>query len=268
MHQARFPHRRPPEGTCCRPPRYGSLDRHRAISWRFRRQTRRPRSAGYLLCQVESAVERVQVNSETGGTGDSSGPWNESELPSGPACGSRKLAVRHEISAGCRSECQGLHEVAPQRGAEGCLAPAGSMVLPFEKFLVVLSGCRARHSVGLSNFLWERGERLRHRQIAGIQTTVWKLRGLSRRELGHTICEHPCRFTPNGGYGVQACLRMLEQLEMLGILTLPAKRTTMRWSLGKLPARQEGGAPEAAIERGLKALAPLSLRLAVEPAGI
>ncbi len=89
------------------------------------------------------------------------------------------------------------------------------------------------------------GKRLRRRQIADIQTTVSLYPGLSRRELGYTICEHLGWFTPNGGYRVQSCLRMLEQLEELGILTLPAKRESMRRGPQKPPAEQECGAPEA-----------------------
>ena len=106
------------------------------------------------------------------------------------------------------------------------------------------------------------GKRLRRRQIADIQTTVSLFPGLSRRELGSTICEHLGWFTPNGGYRVQSCLRMLEQLEELGILRLPAKRESMRRGPQKPPAGQECGAPEAAIACGLQELAPLSLRLA------
>ena len=112
------------------------------------------------------------------------------------------------------------------------------------------------------------GKRLRRRQIADIQTTVSLFPGLSRRELGSTICEHLGWFTPNGDYRVQACLRMLEQLEELGILTLPAKRESMRRSPQKPPAEQERGAPEAAIACGLEELATLSLRLAREAADI
>ena len=112
------------------------------------------------------------------------------------------------------------------------------------------------------------GKRLRRRQIADIQTTVSLYPGLGRRELGSTICEHLGWFTPNGDYRVQACLRMLEQLEELGILRLPAKRESMRRGPQKPPAEQESGAPEAAIACGLQELAPLSLRLAREAADI
>ena len=112
------------------------------------------------------------------------------------------------------------------------------------------------------------GKRLRRRQIADIQTTVSLYPGLSRRELGYTICEHLGWFTPKGGYRVQSCLRMLEQLEELGILRLPAKRESMRRGPQKPPAEQECGAPEAAIACGLEELAPLSLRLATEAADI
>ena len=50
------------------------------------------------------------------------------------------------------------------------------------------------------------GKRLRRRQIADIQTTVSLFPGLSRRELGYTICEHLGWFMPNGGYCVRKAL--------------------------------------------------------------
>ena len=51
------------------------------------------------------------------------------------------------------------------------------------------------------------GKRLTRRQIADIQETVALFPGLSRRELGNTICEHLGWFTPKGGYRVQSLPR-------------------------------------------------------------
>ena len=62
------------------------------------------------------------------------------------------------------------------------------------------------------------GKRLTRRQIADIQDAVGRFPALSRRELGHTICEHLGWYTPTGRYRIQSGLRMLEQLEKLDIM--------------------------------------------------
>ena len=67
------------------------------------------------------------------------------------------------------------------------------------------------------------GRRFTRKQITVIQQTVKALPGLSRRELGHTICEHLQWITPKGSHCIQACLTALEEMEKLGILTLPPK---------------------------------------------
>ena len=76
------------------------------------------------------------------------------------------------------------------------------------------------------------GRRLTRRQIAAIQETVALLPRLSRTELGHTICEHLHWHTPRGRNRIQLAMRLLEQLERLGILTLPARQSAGR---GPLP---------------------------------
>ena len=72
------------------------------------------------------------------------------------------------------------------------------------------------------------GERLTRRQTADIQETVSALPLLSRTELGHTVCVHLGWQTPNGDNRIQSAMRLLEALEQLGILRLPARRPTLR----------------------------------------
>ena len=67
------------------------------------------------------------------------------------------------------------------------------------------------------------GRRLTRRQLAAVQETVLSFPGLSRREVAHTICEQLHWHTAKGGNRIQAALRMLEELEGLGVLSLPAK---------------------------------------------
>ena len=68
------------------------------------------------------------------------------------------------------------------------------------------------------------GTRLTRRQIADIQKTVEMFPALSRHELAATLCSHLDWFTPKGRDRPGSCLRMLEQLEAGGIVSLPAKR--------------------------------------------
>ena len=63
------------------------------------------------------------------------------------------------------------------------------------------------------------GKRLTRRQIADIQETVGRF-----PKLGQTLCEHPGWQTPKGRNRIQWAMRVLEQLEQRGILTLPAKQ--------------------------------------------
>ncbi len=65
------------------------------------------------------------------------------------------------------------------------------------------------------------GRRFTRREISDIRETVALFPGNSRNELARTICEHPDWYNPRGGHRKDAALRVLEQLEALGILTLP-----------------------------------------------
>ncbi len=108
------------------------------------------------------------------------------------------------------------------------------------------------------------GRRLTRRQIADIQETVALLPNNTRNELAKTICEHLNWNTPKGDYRVSACLRMLEQLEGFGILTLPEKRST---GSGALPpiCHTAASDPQPEIACELSALEPLSLHAADGP---
>jgi hypothetical protein len=65
-----------------------------------------------------------------------------------------------------------------------------------------------------------------HQEIKQIQETVGAFSNLSRRELSQTICEHLNWYTAAGVNKVDACMKMLEKLEDLKVLKLPAKRVT------------------------------------------
>ncbi len=105
------------------------------------------------------------------------------------------------------------------------------------------------------------GERLTRRQIAAIQETVGLFPKLSRTELGHTICEHLGWRTPTGRYRIQQARGLLEELERLSILTLPARQGRGRG----LQKPVESGArsdPQPGIAGPLAELRPVQLAVA------
>ena len=104
------------------------------------------------------------------------------------------------------------------------------------------------------------GRRLTRRQIADIQATVGCCPQLSRTELGHTICEHLHWQTSQGSNRIQLAMRLLEALERLGIVALPAKKSAGR---GRQRPIQPGdrSAPQPPVEDSLASLEPLRLRL-------
>lgn len=68
------------------------------------------------------------------------------------------------------------------------------------------------------------GREIRSHEIENIQEVVGLCTGLSREELAHTICEHMDFVTASGRHKVKACLHLLEKLDGLGEIQLPAKQ--------------------------------------------
>ena len=105
------------------------------------------------------------------------------------------------------------------------------------------------------------GKRLTRRQIADIQETVGRFPQLSRTELGQTLCEHLGWHTPKDRNRIQLAMRVLEQLEQRGILTLPAKQGPRRGRQKPVePGRRSD--PQPAIAGPLAELRPLRLEVA------
>ena len=113
------------------------------------------------------------------------------------------------------------------------------------------------------------GTRLTRRRIADIQKTVKMFPALSRHELAATLCTHLGWFTPKGrDRRLGSCLRMLEQLESGGIVSLPAKRPGSRTGTGgRRPWHTSRSDPGSAIECELKELMPLELEVVAEGGG-
>ena len=102
------------------------------------------------------------------------------------------------------------------------------------------------------------GKRLTRRQIAEVQETVGCLPQLSRHELAHTLCEHLRWQTPRGSNRIQLALRLLEELERLGILALPTKRHAGRGPNKPVPTGVRSD-PGPVIDGPLAELRPLRL---------
>lgn len=68
------------------------------------------------------------------------------------------------------------------------------------------------------------GRKITAQEIEAARETVRLCRGLSRRELAETICEHWGWITATGSLKLTACLNVLEDLERNGELQLPLKR--------------------------------------------
>ena len=79
------------------------------------------------------------------------------------------------------------------------------------------------------------GKRFTRKQLAHIQETVETFPALSRRELGHTICENLRWTTPKGVHRIQACLGALAEMEAIGFIKLPAKEKQKKHTQKPIP---------------------------------
>jgi len=67
-------------------------------------------------------------------------------------------------------------------------------------------------------------------KLQEIEETVRLFPRLSRKELAKKICEHLWWVTPNGQYKTASCLQLLEKLEARGLIVLPEKKDTSRFT--------------------------------------
>ena len=107
------------------------------------------------------------------------------------------------------------------------------------------------------------GRRFTRKQLRTVQETVEALGKLSRKELAQTLCEHLDWQTPNGANKINSCLCMLEELESVGFITLPAKRAS-KAPVQSGPNRElaQAGPP---VNDALAAISPVRLERIVSP---
>jgi len=72
--------------------------------------------------------------------------------------------------------------------------------------------------------IFQCGREIIGRELEEIQETVELFPNLSRTELAATICEHLGWVTASGSYKLDACMKLLEKLEVKGSVLLPGKR--------------------------------------------
>ena len=111
------------------------------------------------------------------------------------------------------------------------------------------------------------GKRFTRKQLADIQITVGRFPKLSRAELGRTICEHLRWRTPGGRDRLKSALGLLEELERLGILSLPPKRHRGRGRQKPVELTSRT-APRSLIDGPLAGLAPLQLEPVTKPEAV
>ena len=102
------------------------------------------------------------------------------------------------------------------------------------------------------------GRRFQRKQLDKIVKTVTNFPKLSRRELGQTICENLNWVTPGGNNRIQTCLNALEEMQDVGLFTLPEKIKTAK-ALQKEIIWTDKTAVPAAIEGELAQFAAITL---------
>lgn len=107
------------------------------------------------------------------------------------------------------------------------------------------------------------GREVNRDDIVQIQETVATFGGLSRWELAQTVCEHLEWRTASGSNKVDACLKLLEKLELQGYFRLPVKHVFSRKALVK-PIITEMTQPESEIVGSLSDVGRVTLRIAAD----
>lgn len=102
-------------------------------------------------------------------------------------------------------------------------------------------------SEGDSSGITQGGREITAGEVEQIRATVELFPNLARKELAHTVCEHLDWRAATGGNKLTACLKLLEGLEERGLITLPAKRGSVRRHEEGRPARTERTAPGAEV---------------------
>lgn len=85
----------------------------------------------------------------------------------------------------------------------------------------------------VSDGLTHGGRQITAEELEHIRTTAEMFPGLSRSELGHTLCEHLDWRAATGQNKVTACVSLLERLEKEGLITLRPKCASFGFRLAR-----------------------------------
>ena len=105
------------------------------------------------------------------------------------------------------------------------------------------------------------GREISDEEIAQIQETVSLCQGLSRKELALTIAEHLQWYRASGTNKEDACIKLLEKLELQGVLQLPPKRRRSKASVDRANVLSAKTGPQPAIVCSLKQLGAIELEV-------
>ena len=105
------------------------------------------------------------------------------------------------------------------------------------------------------------GTRFTRRKLAAIQETVQTFPRLSRHELAQTLCVHHRWQTPKGRNRLGFALCLLQDLERLGLLSLPALQSPGRGPQKALQPGPRTARASRALEEPLARLVPLQLQV-------
>jgi hypothetical protein len=106
-----------------------------------------------------------------------------------------------------------------------------------------------------------RGREITVQEIEEIKETVSMFWRLSRKELAQTIAENLQWYRASGTNKVDACLKLLENLESQGVLQLPEKRVISKPTIKKGISLTEETEPQPEIACKLKELYRVELEI-------
>jgi len=105
------------------------------------------------------------------------------------------------------------------------------------------------------------GREISAEEISQIQETVSLCGGLSRKELAQTIAEHLQWYRASGTNKEDACIKLLEKLELQGVLQLPPKRRRSKPSVERAHLLNAPTGPQPVIVCPLKKLGMVALEV-------
>jgi len=98
-------------------------------------------------------------------------------------------------------------------------------------------------------------------EVSLIHEVVEACAGISRTELGHTVCELLDWKRANGGLKARECRDLLERLDSQGVLRLPAKKSPGSSKSRKSIAPAGDGQVHSALTGSVEAFAPLDVQM-------